>query len=116
MSNRATKAFTVLDKIMTTESEFNDLVSASIIRDAIDVISEEYSLLEKIVSKQTKNYMNQHVAAAYLGVSPRTLEKWRLAGNKGPRYARLGDQHIGRVIYSQEALDEYVRLNTRDPK
>lgn len=62
------------------------------------------------------NYMNQYVAASYLGVSPRTLEKWRLTGSTGPRYARLGNQHTGRVIYSQEALDEYVRLNTKDPK
>ena len=53
-------------------------------------------------------------AAAYLHVSPRTLEKWRLAGG-GPRYRKL----IHRVVYTQQDIDTWVdeqaRTSTSDP-
>ena len=39
-------------------------------------------------------------AAAYLHVSPRTLEKWRLQGD-GPRYRKL----VHRVVYTQGDID-----------
>jgi len=47
-------------------------------------------------------------AAEYIGVSPKTLEKWRLTG-AGPRYAKLG----GAVIYDDRDLDEFVRERLR---
>lgn len=43
-------------------------------------------------------------AAAYLGLSRRTLEKWRGAG-KGPRYSRLGRS----VVYAVSDLDDFAR-------
>jgi helix-turn-helix protein len=53
-------------------------------------------------------------AAAYLHVSPRTLEKWRMHGG-GPRYRKL----VHRVVYTQQDLDawveEQVRTSTSDP-
>lgn len=45
-------------------------------------------------------------AAAYLGLSPRTLEYWRFDG-KGPRYSRLGRA----VVYAVADLDEFARAN-----
>lgn len=62
-----------------------------------------------------KNFMSQTIAAAYLSVSPRTLEKWRLAGT-GPNFARLGGSRSGRVIYNEEDLNNYVKLNTQETK
>ena len=53
-------------------------------------------------------------AAAYLHLSPRTLEKWRLIGG-GPRYRKL----IHRVVYVQSDIDTWVdeqaRTSTSDP-
>jgi hypothetical protein len=53
-------------------------------------------------------------AALYLHVSPRTLEKWRLAGG-GPRYRKL----IHRVVYTQADIDTWLeaqaRTSTSDP-
>jgi len=45
-------------------------------------------------------------AAAYLGLSPRSLEYWRYRG-KGPRYSRLGRA----VVYAVADLDEFAREN-----
>ena len=42
-------------------------------------------------------------AAAYLALSPRTLEKWRTRG-VGPAYSRIGR----RVVYRRDDLDEFV--------
>lgn len=42
-------------------------------------------------------------AASYLGVSPRTLEKWAVVGG-GPTYYRIGS----RVVYDTAELDEYL--------
>lgn len=43
-------------------------------------------------------------AAAYLGLSPRTLEKWRVLGD-GPPYSRLGGR---RVVYYLADLDAWL--------
>ena len=42
-------------------------------------------------------------AAAYLALSPRTLEKWRTRG-VGPAYSRIGR----RVVYRLDDLDKLV--------
>lgn len=58
--------------------------------------------------------LTTHDAAAYLHVSPRTLEKWRLHGG-GPRYRKL----VHRVVYTQLDIDTWVeeqaRTSTSDP-
>jgi predicted DNA-binding transcriptional regulator AlpA len=52
--------------------------------------------------------LDQHEAAELLGISPRTLERHRVAGT-GPRFTRLG-----RLIrYRQCDLTTYVELNLR---
>ena len=53
-------------------------------------------------------------AARYVGLSPRTLERYRVTG-EGPRYLKVGR----RVLYTQADLDEWlarkVRRSTSDP-
>jgi hypothetical protein len=53
-------------------------------------------------------------AAAYLRLSPRTLENWRWRG-EGPRFRKLGD----RVLYALVELDRWQaardRTSTSDP-
>lgn len=67
--------------------------------------------------------MNQHEsgllregeAAKRLGLSPRTLQKWRLNG-KGPRFHVVGPRAIR---YSPAMLDQFIaagmRCSTSDP-
>jgi excisionase family DNA binding protein len=57
--------------------------------------------------------LNEHEAAALLGVSVRTLQNWRLRGG-GPPYQKLGSA----VRYSTAKLHEWIecrsRVNTSD--
>jgi predicted DNA-binding transcriptional regulator AlpA len=59
-------------------------------------------------------YVRTHDAAAYLGLSGRTLEKHRCTGT-GPVFRKLG----GRVVYAIEDLEawaaERARNSTSDP-
>ncbi|AGA90541.1 hypothetical protein Thimo_1769 [Thioflavicoccus mobilis 8321] len=48
-------------------------------------------------------------AAAFLNVSPRTLQAWRVRGG-GPEYVKLGN---AAVRYDPAALDRFVVENTR---
>lgn len=58
--------------------------------------------------------LTEHDASQRLGLSVRTLQKWRLQGN-GPRFLKLGHS----VRYDPADLDEYVaqarRRSTSDP-
>lgn len=47
-------------------------------------------------------------AAAYLGVSPATLAKWRVFGG-GPRYRKLGRV----VVYDPAELEQWVEARSR---
>lgn len=47
--------------------------------------------------------MNTRQAAAYVGLSPRTLTDYR-TDSGGPRFHRLG----GRVLYRPENLDAWI--------
>ena len=53
-------------------------------------------------------------AAEYVGLSPRTLERYRVTG-EGPRHLKVGR----RVLYRPADLDEWladkVRRSTSDP-
>jgi hypothetical protein len=55
-----------------------------------------------------KTLLNQKEAYLYLGVSPRTLEGWRLRGG-GPLYSKLGSC----VRYRLGDLDAFVVGKTR---
>ena len=47
---------------------------------------------------------NEVQAAAFLGISPRALQKWRVTG-RGPKFLRLSARCIR---YSQAELDRWV--------
>ncbi|MDE0407757.1 MAG: helix-turn-helix domain-containing protein [Alphaproteobacteria bacterium] len=53
-------------------------------------------------------YLDTKQAAAYLGLSPKTLVKMRVTGG-GPRYAKVGR----RVIYDVADLDSWVEKRKR---
>lgn len=59
-------------------------------------------------------YYDTTIAAEFLGLSPRTLERWRLDG-KGPIFRKLGS----RVMYAESDLidwsDAQRRIPTSDP-
>ena len=65
-------------------------------------------------SRVTPRFVRTHDAAAFLGLSGRTLEKHRCTGT-GPVYRKLG----GRVVYAIEDLEawaaERARNSTSDP-
>ncbi|GBE07063.1 MAG TPA: DNA-binding protein [Phycisphaerales bacterium] len=54
------------------------------------------------------DYHDTKAAAGKLGISPRTLERWRLIG-EGPDYCKFGS----RVMYPDTALDEYAQRSIR---
>ena len=60
-------------------------------------------------------YLRTHEAAQILGLSPRTLEKYRCHGT-GPTFRKLG----GRVVYAVEDLqawaDQGLVTSTSDPR
>lgn len=55
-----------------------------------------------------QRYFDSGAAALYLGLSRRTLEKWRLTG-QGPPYSKRGR----RCLYRLEDLDAWVEEGLR---
>lgn len=55
-----------------------------------------------VIDYSDLSFMRTPAAATYLGLSPRTLEKWRTQG-RGPKYARLGNA----VVYRKEDLQAF---------
>ena len=53
-------------------------------------------------------YLNTREAAAHLGLSTRTLDRYRVSGD-GPVFLKFG----GRVRYLAEDLDEWARSRRR---
>ena len=53
-------------------------------------------------------YLNTREAAGYLGLSTRTLDRYRVSGD-GPVFLKFG----GRVRYLLEDLDAWVRTRRR---
>jgi predicted DNA-binding transcriptional regulator AlpA len=56
----------------------------------------------------TRRFLGTKEAAAYLQITPRTLQNLRSAG-KGPTYVRLSERNIR---YKAEDLDDYVQKMT----
>ncbi|MBU0516942.1 MAG: helix-turn-helix domain-containing protein [Proteobacteria bacterium] len=56
----------------------------------------------------TSPFLDTRQAAQYLGLSPRTLEKWRLTGS-GPTHRKFGS----RVLYSVDDLDLWAKTRRR---
>lgn len=58
------------------------------------------------------NLLNEHDAAAYLGLkNPRTLAAWRLR-RRGPSYVKIG----ACVRYKPADLEKFVEANHVDPQ
>ena len=57
---------------------------------------------------EDKLVISEEAAAQMLGLSPRTLQRWRCQG-RGPRFTKLGK----RVAYSPAALRTYVEAAQR---
>ena len=55
-------------------------------------------------------YLNTREAAAHLGLSTRTLDRYRVSGD-GPVFLRFG----GRVRYTREDLDAWAKTRRRAP-
>ena len=53
-------------------------------------------------------YLNTHQAAKFLGLSPRTLDRYRVKGS-GPVYLKFG----GRVRYVTEDLEAWAEARRR---
>ena len=64
--------------------------------------------------RPASSVLNTRAAAAFLGVSPRTLEGFRVRGG-GPPFVKIG----GAVRYRLASLEEYLqdqeRTSTSDP-
>ena len=58
--------------------------------------------------------LSTEAAARRFGLSPRTLEKWRLTGG-GPPYLKLGRIVRYDLGDMETWLEEQVRLSTSDP-
>ena len=54
------------------------------------------------------NYLNTREAAAWLSLSPRTLDRYRVSGD-GPAFHRFG----GRVRYAVADLEEWASARRR---
>lgn len=65
-------------------------------------------LVARIYGHDIRIHLSTTEAAAYLGLSPRTLEKHRCYGT-GPIYRKLG----GRVVYNVGQLDAWAEIGTR---
>lgn len=57
----------------------------------------------------TDNLLDTHAAAALIGVSPRTVETWRVRGS-GPRFVRVG--RLAR--YRRADLDAWIAERVRE--
>ena len=53
--------------------------------------------------------LNEKAAAEILGLSPRTLQRWRVTGG-GPVYRKLG---LTAVRYSEDDLAEFIAHGVR---
>lgn len=68
-------------------------------------------------SKQEPNleprFFGTRSAANYLGLSPRTLEKYRWTGD-GPTYVKCGSRCLYKVVDLDRWMEEGIRRSTSD--
>jgi predicted DNA-binding transcriptional regulator AlpA len=57
-----------------------------------------------VIREASRKYLDEAAMAARLGVSRRTLQRWRAEGG-GPPYVRLGPR---RVAYEEAAADAWA--------
>jgi hypothetical protein len=54
-----------------------------------------------------KEIMDTQEAAAFIGISPRTLEGKRLDGS-GPKYIKLGNSKRSKVLYRRHDVEAWL--------
>jgi hypothetical protein len=69
-------------------------------------------MTDTISQSPARRLHDEKRAAAYLNVSPRTLQSWRRKGG-GPRYIKLGAGTHGPVRYDQQDLDDFIDARAR---
>lgn len=78
-------------------------------------LSEEISKLTNIEAEgpqkvicpiSDKDFLTTNEAAAYLSVSPGTLQKWREMGLK---VIKLGDGRTDKLFYSKTSINEFLK-------
>lgn len=67
-----------------------------------------------VVSPALSGAMTTKEAAAYIGMSPATLNGWRFEG-VGPVYLRMGTGRRAKIAYLREDLDAWLRARRTDP-
>lgn len=60
--------------------------------------------------KKEPRYLTPKQAADYLGLSPKTLEKWRSTGGIGPNFVKMGQKAIR---YDVAELNHWTAANSR---
>lgn len=60
----------------------------------------------------TSVFLNTEATAKYLGISPKTLTRWRVEG-RGPSFRRFGGDIRGRVLYHRDDLDTWAEMQRR---
>ena len=53
-------------------------------------------------------YMTERQAASLLGVSPRSLQRWRVSGD-GPKFSKVGRR---KVLYRERDISSYIDART----
>ncbi len=66
------------------------------------------------MDSELSHLVNQKQAAQFLGLSPRTLESWRLTGG-GPVYIKVGRRVRYRGCDLEAWLNARRRISTSDP-
>ncbi|MEA2599771.1 MAG: hypothetical protein QOF89_763 [Acidobacteriota bacterium] len=69
---------------------------------------------EESSSRQAPTVFDTRAAAAFLGVSARTLEGFRVRGG-GPRFVKIGGSVRYRIASLEEYLRQQERASTSDP-
>ncbi len=59
---------------------------------------------ERTNSTIAPGYLNEVATARYMGVSTRTLQRWRISGD-GPAFYKFGER---RTLYRREDLDQWA--------
>ncbi|MFR0676122.1 helix-turn-helix domain-containing protein [Dysgonomonas mossii] len=89
-----------MENVIVQGASMDDLIK----RITTNVIGEIIPLLTGEEKKENRR-MSRRGAAAYLGISDRTLDKFSKSGNI--KFIRIG----GRVMYEESDLEDYINKN-----
>lgn len=89
-----------MENVIVQGASMDDLIK----KITTNVIGEIIPLLTGEEKKENRR-MSRRGAAAYLGISDRTLDKFSKSGNI--KFIRIG----GRVMYEESDLEDYINKN-----